>query len=136
MFQLEEKQKQKIAEICRYFGVEILLLFGSQVSGKIHKESDIDLAFASNHRLDFEEESRLNAELQTIFGERRVETTNIFKTNPLLKKRIFDEHVPLYIENNFLYHVLASYAIKSYLETKVLRNGLQNYLKQKYVRNR
>ena len=136
MFQLEEKQKQKIAEMCQNFGVTLLLLFGSQVSGKIHEESDIDLAFASNHHLSFEEETRLNAELQAIFGEQPIQTVNIFKTNPLLKKRIFDEHLPLYVESSFLYYTLASYAIKSYLETKQLRDNVGEYLKQKYVKNR
>jgi len=133
MFKVSEKQKEKIIEVCRRFGVDVLLLFGSQVSGKTHAESDIDLAFAGRRRLSFDEEAAFNAELQTILGQSRVQTVSIFKTSPLLKKRIFDEHIPLYVADAFLYHSLASYAIKSYLETKHLRDALNNYLRQKYV---
>lgn len=132
MQELSEMQKEKIGEICRSFGVTILLLFGSQISGKTNEESDIDLAFAGGRPLTFDE-AAFNAELQAVFGARRVDTVNIFKTNPLLKKRIFDEHLPLYIENSFLYHSLASYAVKSYLETKHLRDNLREYLNKKYV---
>lgn len=133
MLELKELQKQKIEQICRDFRVSILLLFGSQVSGKTTKESDIDLAFAGDHSLTFEEESQFNAELQAVFGEPRVETIDLYKTNPLLKKRIFDGHTPLYLENYFLYHTLASYALKSYIETKHLRDNVERYLKQKYA---
>jgi predicted nucleotidyltransferase len=135
MFEISEKQKEKISEVCRRFGISVLLLFGSQVSGKTHSESDIDLAFAGR-RLTFEEEAAFNAELQAILGQSRVQTVNIFKTSPLLKKRIFDEHIPLYVADAFLYHSLAGYAIKSYLETKHLREALDKYLHQKYVRQR
>lgn len=136
MIEISEKQKEKIARICRSFGVKILLLFGSQISGKIHKESDFDLAFVGGRPFDFEETARLNAELQSIFGEARVETVDILKTSPLLKKRIFDDHAVLYLDNKFLYYSLASYASKSYLETKFLRDNLTKYLNKKYVRNR
>lgn len=136
MLELKERQKEKIAEICRRFGVKILLLFGSQVSGQTHKESDVDLAFASSKQLDFNELAKLNAELQAIFGDQRVETVDFFKTSSLLKKKIFDEHLPLYLEDKFFYYTLASYALKSYLETKFLRENLSRYLTQKYVRNR
>jgi len=53
MQELNERQKEKIGEICRNFGLPILLLFGSQVSGKTHGESDIDLAFAAPDRKQF-----------------------------------------------------------------------------------
>lgn len=135
MLELSERQKDKIVEICRNFGVKILLLFGSQIGGKIHKESDIDLAFASGRSLNFEKAARFNAELQSVFGENKVETVDILKTSPLLKKRIFDEHAALYIDNKFLYYSLASYALKSYIETKFLRENTGKYLNQKYARN-
>lgn len=134
--EIQERQKNKIIEICRQFGVKILLLFGSQVSQKTHKESDIDLAFASQHSLDFEQHAAFNSELQAVFGDTRVETVDILKTNPLLKKMIFDEHIPLYVEDKNLYYSLSSYAVKGYLETKILRENLKRYLMEKYVGTR
>lgn len=132
MLQLSHKQKGKIAEICKKFGAEILLLFGSQVSNKTHRESDIDLAFAADRPFNFEEKPASTRNCRP-YSARGVETMDILKTNPLLKKRIFDEHQPLHVTNKFLYYQLASYAVKSYLETKALRDYLVSYLDKKYA---
>lgn len=136
MLELTEAQKQGIAEICRSYGVKLLLLFGSQVAGKTHRESDVDLAFSADRAFDFENESRFNADLQAVVGSSRVDTVNISKTSPLLKKRIFDEHQALYVGDAFLYNSLASYAVKSYLETKEFRDNLAVYLSKKYEPSR
>lgn len=42
---LTEKQKHKIEKISQKYSLDLLLLFGSQVTGQIHKESDFDVAY-------------------------------------------------------------------------------------------
>jgi len=133
MFNLSEIQKKKIEEICRRYGVQILLLFGSQIANKTTQESDIDLAFFIDKKLTFEAESKLNSELQNIFGTTRVDTVDLRKASPLLLKRIMDSHLPLFISNQNKYFEIQSYAIKSYIETKFLRDYLKDYLNAKYA---
>lgn len=134
MFELSGKQKKKIKEICGNFGIKILLLFGSRAENQVHPESDYDFAYAGP-KLSFNEAARFNADLQTIFGAAKVETVDIFSASPLLKKKIFDAYIPLFVKDKFLLHQLQSYAVKSYLETKFLREYLDEYLRKKYVRH-
>jgi len=132
---VSNEQKELIAKVCQKFGVKILLLFGSEVDGRTHKESDVDVAFLGK-KLSFEELAGFNTELQKIFGRERIDTVSLLPLNPLILKRIFDHHQILYLEDRFLYHTLSSYATKSYLETKFLRENLKKRLEEKYVRNR
>ena len=68
---LKQKQKQKIEEVAEKYQLKLVLLFGSRVDGKIHKESDYDVAYLSNRKLSFEEESRLNVAFTGIFPQPR-----------------------------------------------------------------
>ena len=135
MVDISSEKQNLIAKTCQKFGVKILLVFGSQVEGRTHRESDLDLAFAGK-KLSFEELAEFNLELQKVFQEDKVDTLNLFAANPLILKRVFDNHQIIYLEDRFLYHNLASYAVKSYIETKFLRENLKNRLEEKYVRNR
>lgn len=135
MVEVSSEKNKQIAAVCRKFGVKVLLLFGSQLEGKIHSESDIDVAFAGD-KLSFDRLAEFNTELQKIFSHEKVDTVNLVPLNPLILKRIFDNHRILYLEDRFLYHTLSSYAIKSYIETKFMRENLKSHLEQKYVRNR
>ena len=132
---ISNEQKELIAAVCQKYEVKILLLFGSEVDGRTHKESDVDVAFLGK-KLSFEELAQFNTELQKVFGREKIDTVSLLPLNPLILKRIFDNHQVLYLKDRFLYHTLSSYAIKSYLETKFLRENLKKRLEEKYVRNR
>ncbi len=136
MLNISDKQKEEIGKICETFGVTLLLLFGSQVSGKTHDESDIDLAFATKRKLSFKEHAKLNSEFQSILGKNRIDTVDLLTAGPLLKKLIFDEHNSLYIADKELYYSMANYAMKSYIETKPLREYTRQFLHKKYVHDR
>ena len=131
---ISNEQKELIAAVCQKYEVKILLLFGSEVDGRTHKESDVDVAFLGK-KLSFEELAQFNTELQKVFGREKIDTVSLLPLNPLILKRIFDNHQVLYLKDRFLYHTLSSYAIKSYLETKFLRENLKKRLEEKYVRN-
>ncbi|MDO8574565.1 MAG: nucleotidyltransferase domain-containing protein [bacterium] len=132
---ISNEQKELIAAVCQKYEVKILLLFGSEVDGRTHKESDVDVAFLGK-KLSFEELAQFNTELQKVFGREKIDTVSLLPLNPLILKRIFDNHQVLYLKDRFLYHTLSSYATKSYLETKFLRENLKKRLEEKYVRNR
>lgn len=135
MIAILPEKRDLIVKTCQKFGVKILLAFGSQVEGRTHSESDLDLAFLGK-KLSFQELAEFNAELQKVFDQEKIDTVGLLPLNPLILKRIFDNHQILYLEDKFLYHTLSSYATKAYLETKFLRENLKNRLEEKYVRNR
>ena len=41
------KVKPKIEEIARKYNLNFMVIFGSRISGLVHKKSDIDLAYSA-----------------------------------------------------------------------------------------
>ena len=79
-----------IKKIAQKYNLELILLFGSRVNGKISKESDFDIAYLSKRELNMEEEVGLNCDLMRIFQSDMVDLTNVRRANPLLLKKISD----------------------------------------------
>src|SRR3989344_3778944 len=121
---ISNEQKELITAVCQKYEVKLLLLFGADVDGRTRLESDVDLGFLGK-KLSFEKLAEFNTEFQKIFGREKIDTVSLLPLNPLILKRIFDHHQILYLEDRFLYHTLSSYATKSYLETKFLRENLK-----------
>lgn len=115
---LAEKQKQKIAEIAEKYQLKLVLLFGSQSSGRIHKESDFDIAYLPTKNLKFDEENYLNYEFTNIFQNDRVDTVDIRKAPPLLLYAIFQNCLVLFKEDDLVFPVYKAYAFKKYIEAR------------------
>jgi len=131
--ELSKKQKQKIEEVAEKYQLKLVLLFGSRVDGKIHKESDYDVAYLSNRKLSFEEESRLNVAFTGIFPQprERVDTVDLKKMKPLMLFGIFRECQVLFAEDNLIFPTYRAYAFKKYMEIKsFLEIQLKNKLKK------
>ena len=47
MFILSQNQKKELRRVAKKFKLELILLFGSFVSQKLHEESDLDIAILS-----------------------------------------------------------------------------------------
>jgi len=113
-------KKDLINKIVQKYSLELLLLFGSQVSGKTSKESDFDVAYLSKEDLDLEKEAELIVDLAPLFKSENIDLVNIKKAPPLLlyaitrNCRIIFEKEPLMFAN------LRAYAFKKYIETKPL----------------
>jgi uncharacterized protein len=92
------KQKQKIKEVAGKYRLKLVLLFGSQATGKIHNESDFDIAYFPEKNLSFDEEIDINFQFTLIFPQKdcRVDTVDIKHANPLLIFRISKENILLY----------------------------------------
>lgn len=80
---ITREQKQGINKIAKKYGLKLVLIFGSQVSGKTHKESDLDIAVLGNKTLVFEKQLSLNNKLSVIFNK-NVDLSIINTANPLL----------------------------------------------------
>lgn len=126
-----EKEKE-IKETASKFGLRLLILFGSRAKGKLHKESDYDVAYLSNRGLSFEDEGRLIIELKKIIGvpdERLINLVNMHSAGPLLLKEIFNAHRTLFKETNNTYDTYKIYSLKNYLDSRPifeLRDSLIN----------
>lgn len=124
--EISEKQKKKIEEIAGKYHLTLILLFGSRATGRIHKESDFDVAYLPKKDLGFDKENYLNYEFTNIFQHDRVDTVDIIKAPPLLLYAIFKECQILYKEDDLIFPTRRAYAIKKYIEAKPI---LEKFLK-------
>jgi len=116
--EITDKQNKKIAEIAKKYQLKLVLLFGSRVLGKTHKESDFDVAYLAGKKLTFDEENLLNYEFTNIFGHDRVDTVDIKKAPPLFFYGIFQDCQILFQEDEMIFPTYRAYAFKKYVETK------------------
>jgi len=121
--------KQKIAKTAKEFNLKLVLLFGSRVSGKTHKESDVDLAFLSEKELSFEEEILLNTKFCGLFRTDRVDTVNLKKAPPLLAKQIISNYKILYEKKAGTLNRLSIYIYRKYFESEPLFKLVDERLK-------
>ena len=114
------QQEKLIKKVAQKYSLELLLLFGSRVSGKIHKESDFDVAYLSKKRLGLMAEAKLTCDLMSVFKSEKVDLTNIKKAPPLLLFAVTNECQVLYEKNPLSFFTMRTMAFKKYVETKPL----------------
>ncbi|KKQ21415.1 MAG: polymerase beta domain protein region protein [Parcubacteria group bacterium GW2011_GWA2_37_10] len=127
-----DKQKQKIQEVAKRYGLKLILLFGSQVTGKIHKESDFDIAYLPKKNLSYDDKIDINFQFTLIFPQERyrVDTVNIKKVKPLLLYGIFRKCQVLYAQDDLIFPTYRVYAFRKYMEIKpFLEKQFKNKLK-------
>lgn len=116
---LTDKQIERIKNIAKSYGLKLVLLFGSQVSQSfLNKESDFDVAYLPEKKIDFQSEYYLNYEFTKVFKSDRVDTVNLKKAAPLLFYAIFQNCQILYEKESLLFPTWRAYAFKRYIESK------------------
>lgn len=124
-------------EITKKYSLKLILLFGSQIKGKTHQESDYDIAYLADKNLSFEDEGNIIIELTRIIkikDERLINLSNIRKAGAFLLKEIFDRHQILFYEDKNIYDSYKIFAIKNFLENRPLFD-LRDSLIEKYFVN-
>jgi predicted nucleotidyltransferase len=78
-----------VEAIARRHGIELLLEFGSVVTGQVHPRSDLDLAVLFDRPVvSFEELADLQHALQSLSPDREVDLAVINHADPLFLRRI------------------------------------------------
>lgn len=116
--EITDKQKQKIKEIAQKYQLRMVLLFGSRVAERIHKESDFDIAYLPQKNLKFDKENHLNYEFTNIFQNDRVDTVDVRKAPPLLLYAIFNKCQILFKQDDLIFPTYKVYALNKYMEAK------------------
>lgn len=131
---LAKNQKEKIASIAKKRGLDLVLLFGSQASGKTHFASDFDVAVLSKKPIPLEKELEIQCEFVKIFKTDNVDMVDIRKASPLLMQQIFDNHKILFCRDLIEYYRYGIYAMRSYAEAKPLfelkERSIESFLKK------
>jgi predicted nucleotidyltransferase len=81
--------RHRLEDIAQRHGVEMILEFGSMVTGRVHARSDVDLAVLFDRpAVSFRALADLSHELQSLDAEREVDVAIINHADPLFLKRI------------------------------------------------
>lgn len=127
-----DKIKKEFPGIARELGIKLALLFGSQVTGKIHKESDIDIAILTNNTISPMELARLAFAVSEKLKMSQIELVDLRCATPFLLKQIALKSVLLYETEQGLYNDFRVYFFKLYMEARPLyelrAKSLNNYL--------
>lgn len=119
----EKIKKKKFKNLAQKYSLELLLLFGSRVSGKTHQESDYDIAYLSKRKFSLDKQGRLIMDLLPLIGEydeRLINLVNIKKASPLLLYAMTTNSLVLFEKKPASFACLRAYAFKKYIETKPL----------------
>ena len=123
--------KPKIAKLAEKYGLTLVVLFGSQVTGQTHKESDVDVAYSSEKKLSFDDEVLLNTDLTEAFRNDKVSLVNLKTASPLLLKQIVTNALVLYEKTPHLFIETFIYALRAYEEARPLFELREEYLNRR-----
>lgn len=122
--------KPRLKSIAEKYGIDMLVLFGSQANGKTHPKSDVDIGYTAGEHFDFSEQLSVLGEIQEVLKREDVEFVNMRRVSPLMKKVMADEGVLLYEQVPGTFISFKIYAFKLYIETKFLRDLRYQSLKK------
>lgn len=113
-----EAIKPHIAKLAEKNYLTLVVLLGSQATGKTHRESDVDVAYISDRKLLFDEEALLNTDLTGIFQNDKVSLVNLKTASPLLLKQIVTNAVVLYEREQSAFNEEYLHALRLYDDLK------------------
>jgi len=112
-----KNEKREIRKIAEKYNLSLILLFGSQVNGKKHVNSDLDLAVLPKKNLNFKKYFGLISDLSKIFQGEKIDLVSINKADPLLLKKILENYKLLCGSRRNLCE-LKIYSFKKYCDYK------------------
>ncbi len=97
---MEKKYTQKFFKILQQNDVALVYLFGSEVRGVSHKESDVDIGVLFDKKVIPEDYLRLEGKLigffSKIYPKKEINVVNLNISSPLLKQSVVLEGKLLY----------------------------------------
>lgn len=118
----------RISAIAEKYRLSLVLLFGSQATGKTHKQSDIDIAYFGQEPLSLAEESRLVIDLMQAFRTDAVDLVSLQNAPPLLRYQIASSGRVIYELMPGLFTSFFIHALRQYEEAKPLFRLRSKYL--------
>lgn len=112
---LNLKEKIVLEKICHQFELRFLVLFGSQATGNIHSESDLDIAIYPENGFE-RDEAELERALVKLFSHPEIDLINLKKAGPLLQKEVALNGKVLYAKDEDSFLAFQSYAMRAYYD--------------------
>ena len=122
--------KPEIDHIAREYNLLLVILYGSQASGRTCKESDIDIAVLGTRPITFENLIDLNNEFAEIFKVTEIDVKSLHNTNSLFRYQVMSKGVLLY-GKSYDYNSFKSYAFRDYYDSQDLLRLKEVFIKKR-----
>ena len=118
-------------KLMKKINVELVIAFGSQITGNANRNSDVDIAVLRTQNLNLKERGGLTDSLakQYQFNEDKIDLVEIKNASPLLRFQI-SKHGKLLWGNKEIYNRFKILAWRQYLDTERLREVRKTILKK------
>jgi predicted nucleotidyltransferase len=83
-----EKYRMAITETAKKRNLSLVVLYGSQATGKSRENSDIDIAVLGKETLKFEDIADMNNDFSDIFGRNDLDVKSLHFANPLFRFQV------------------------------------------------
>lgn len=126
--------KSKIIPLAEKYNLKLVVLFGSRVSGRVHNESDYDVAYLSKEELSLEEESGFMYGLMPILrirDERLVNIVDMKTVGPLMLYSITQKGVLLFESGASTFFRLKLYAWRAFIDSQLFRDNCFRIVKER-----
>jgi uncharacterized protein len=121
-----EEVKKRLTPLFKDQGLQIALLFGSSVTGEVHKHSDIDLALLYDRPVDI---LILTNRVIRYLRNDNVDVVDLRRASPLLKYSILKKGRLLYEKSLGTFNTFYSLTFRRYIDTKKLRDAQAETIK-------
>jgi predicted nucleotidyltransferase len=118
--------KERVAPLFEDERLQLVLLFGSALTGNMHKGSDIDLAFLYDKPVDV---VLLTNRVLRLLHRDAVDVVDLRSANPLLRFSVAQKGRPLYERSPGMFNEFCSLAFRMYVDSKKLRDGQAKVIK-------
>ncbi|KKW11045.1 MAG: putative nucleotidyltransferase [Parcubacteria group bacterium GW2011_GWA2_49_9] len=115
---IDEEQRRQIGEIAKKHKLSLVVLFGSQATGRVHTKSDIDIAVLS---LKAESLSKAAEDIGDVFKRNDVEVADLSVPSPYLWHAVAKEGVLLFEASEGLFSNWKLRAMNLWYDTVPLR---------------
>jgi predicted nucleotidyltransferase len=136
MIIIDQIRQNALGELANKYELKLLVLFGSQASGRISQESDYDIAYLSEKNLSIEEESQLILDLMPVLqvaDERLINLVSMKTRNPLLLYSITHKGKVLFEREPSIFYSLKLYAWKVFADSKLFRDNCFRIIKERVL---
>lgn len=127
---------EQLTDIAQRYGLDMVVIFGSQVSGQIWAGADIDVAVRMQRRAwgDWECELELIGELtEAITGDGDLDVAFLNGASPLLLFEVASSGVVLYQAQPTTFAQFQSYAARRYDDSHKFFKLRRKHLEEKYA---
>lgn len=126
---------QKLHRFFERSDVHLVVLFGSMVSGKMHRRSDLDLGILADKLLNTVE---VTTELIRLLHVNNIDVVDLRRANPLLSREIVRQGTVLYERDPGMFAQFVSLTVRRYVDTRKLREAqkqvVERFLQARGVR--